>query len=70
MTASQIIDFLKTHPGWVLQHCNGSTLDSHWWWLRKKNCKVIHVNGNSARAAANKLKVVASNRYDTSTWVL
>ena len=57
--AQDILAHLSENPGWVLQHCNGIRFHN-WWWLRKSrtSSQVLKCNGNAARAASKKLKLV------------
>lgn len=54
---TEIIDFLRRHPTWFLEQCQGSTMNSEWWWVRNSRAmnKTIKCNGNAARAATRRL---------------
>lgn len=42
--------FRMMRVGWILQYCEGPTLASNWWWLRKTvgSSEVLHVHTNAA----------------------
>lgn len=52
-TKAEILTFLTRHPGWFLEHCDGSTMDSEWWWVRNrsKTNQVVKCHASAAFAA-------------------
>lgn len=59
----EILDFLRDHPGWFLERCEGVRMYA-WWWVRnsKATDQTIKCHANAAYSA-NKQLVFCGDKY-------
>ena len=71
MNKDAIIDFLQKNPGWILQFCHGIG-GNGWWWLINMNglSETIEVDGRSAKAARNMLRLIGPYRFGETNYGL